>query len=162
MLSKFTTHTYTPAELPEDNPHLAEQMILEKIQKKHCDRTVVRPEAKVRKDVLKLAVSAVIAIAILLLIHSLFPKLNDMIFILLCAASGVIWFIFNLKKLLITLIIIYQKYAPEKVRSACLFEPCCSEYMKQAILKYGVISGTFRGIKRIMRCRYPNGGIDEP
>ncbi|MCM1008391.1 MAG: membrane protein insertion efficiency factor YidD [Ruminococcus flavefaciens] len=62
---------------------------------------------------------------------------------------------------MIILISLYQKYAPESIRSACLFEPCCSEYMKLSIMKYGVIKGLFKGIKRILRYRYPNGGIDE-
>lgn len=162
MIRKYTTNTYTTSELNEDNPHLAEQMILEQIKKEYCGKDVVRPRIKVWMDMLRLVVSIVVTISILLFVHILFSKLNNVIFFLLCLISGIIWCIFNLKRLLITLIILYQKYAPEKIRSACLFEPCCSEYMKQAILKYGVISGTFRGIKRILRCRYPNGGIDEP
>lgn len=162
LKNTYTTHTYTTSELNEDNPQLAEQMILEQIRKENSLKKVIRPEIKVWKDLLQLAVSVVVTISLLLLVRILFPKLYSLIFFLLCVITGVIWCIFNLKRLLINLIILYQKYAPEKVRSACLFEPCCSEYMKQAILKYGVISGTFRGIKRILRCRYPNGGIDEP
>jgi len=42
-------------------------------------------------------------------------------------------------------------------RAACRFVPTCSEYTKQAIEKYGLIRGTFMGIKRISRCR-PGGG----
>ena len=42
-------------------------------------------------------------------------------------------------------------------RAACRFVPTCSEYTKQAIEKYGLIRGTFMGIKRILRCR-PGGG----
>lgn len=162
MIYKYTSHTYTTSELSEDNPKLAEQMILEQIQREHSLKVVIRPKIKVWKDILRLTVSVVVTISILLFVHILFPKLNSVLFFLLCLISGIIWCIFNLKRLLITLIILYQKYAPEKIRSACLFKPCCSEYMKQAILKYGVISGLIRGIERIRRCRYPNGGIDEP
>ena len=162
MTYKYTSHTYTTFELSEDNPKLAEQMVLEQIQKEHSQKVVIRPKIKVWKDILRLTVSVVVTISILLFVHILFPKLNSVLFFLLCLISGIIWCIFNLKRLLITLIILYQKYAPEKIRSACLFKPCCSEYMKQAILKYGVISGLIRGIERIRRCRYPNGGIDEP
>lgn len=57
---------------------------------------------------------------------------------------------------------LYQRYAPTSVRQACRFEPSCSEYMKLAILKYGIIKGISKGWKRILRCRYPNGGIDYP
>ena len=73
-----------------------------------------------------------------------------------------VFLVLNIKRLILTLIIAYQKYAPESIRSACLFEPCCSEYMKRSIEKYGVIKGLKKGIKRISRCHYPNGGIDEP
>lgn len=149
-------------ELPESNHKCAEQMILEKIQQEQCGREIVRPKIKVWKDVLKLVISVVITIAVLLLLHRLFQEYHSAVFVLLCVFLEGIWCVFNLKKLLLTLIILYQKYAPEKVRSACLFEPCCSEYMKRAIGKYGVFTGIFKGIKRIFRCRYPNGGIDEP
>ncbi len=42
-------------------------------------------------------------------------------------------------------------------RAACRFIPTCSEYTKQAIEKYGLIHGTWLGMKRISRCR-PGGG----
>jgi putative component of membrane protein insertase Oxa1/YidC/SpoIIIJ protein YidD len=31
-----------------------------------------------------------------------------------------------------------------------------------AIEKYGVVKGVIKGIRRILRCNYPNGGIDYP
>jgi len=42
-------------------------------------------------------------------------------------------------------------------RAACRFTPTCSEYTKQSIEKYGVLKGTWLGLKRISRCR-PGGG----
>ncbi len=39
----------------------------------------------------------------------------------------------------------------------CRFTPTCSQYMVEAVLKYGVIKGGWMGIKRICRCR-PGGG----
>ena len=42
-------------------------------------------------------------------------------------------------------------------RCACRFSPTCSEYTRIAIEKYGIIRGTWMGIKRISRCR-PGGG----
>lgn len=68
----------------------------------------------------------------------------------------------NLRKILIQLVYIYQRYAPDRVRLACRFIPSCSEYMILSINKYGAIRGTIKGIKRIIRCRTPNGGIDFP
>lgn len=66
------------------------------------------------------------------------------------------------KDLVIGLISIYQKLAPNRVRALCLFTPCCSEYMQLAVQKYGVIRGVTKGIRRIRRCRPPEGGVDFP
>ena len=42
-------------------------------------------------------------------------------------------------------------------RAVCRFTPTCSEYTRQSIQKYGLIHGTWLGVKRISRCR-PGGG----
>jgi len=42
-------------------------------------------------------------------------------------------------------------------RAACRFIPTCSEYTRQAIKKYGLVRGSFMGMKRVSRCR-PGGG----
>ena len=43
----------------------------------------------------------------------------------------------------------------------CRYYPTCSDYMAQAIDKYGVIRGGWLGIKRLSRCNimFP-GGVD--
>lgn len=65
-----------------------------------------------------------------------------------------------MKKILIKLIEMYQK-APLSSHNACKFTPTCSEYTKQAIIKYGALKGTFMGIKRILRCNpFSKGGYD--
>ncbi|MFA6251260.1 MAG: membrane protein insertion efficiency factor YidD [Candidatus Paceibacterota bacterium] len=56
-----------------------------------------------------------------------------------------------MKKILLWLINIYQKI-PLRSHSSCVFLPTCSEYTKQAILKYGVWTGLWRGVVRISRC----------
>jgi len=38
----------------------------------------------------------------------------------------------------------------------CNFEPTCSEYTKQCILKYGAIKGWKLGLSRIKRCNHPD------
>jgi putative membrane protein insertion efficiency factor len=53
---------------------------------------------------------------------------------------------------LIKIIEIYQK-TPLKSHYSCVFIPTCSEYTKQALLKYGVFKGLFLGFKRILRCQ---------
>lgn len=70
-------------------------------------------------------------------------------------------FIFR-KNIAIFMVRLYQKFAPESIRSNCLYEPCCSNYMIMAIEKYGFFRGICRGVKRIGRCKIPNGGIDYP
>jgi len=57
---------------------------------------------------------------------------------------------------------IYQNNAPKRLRASCRFEPSCSNYMAQAIKKYGPFVGVKMGVNRLLRCRIPNGGIDYP
>lgn len=43
----------------------------------------------------------------------------------------------------------------------CIYQPTCSEYMYQAIKRYGIIYGLWLGIQRIARCHpWAQGGID--
>ena len=62
----------------------------------------------------------------------------------------------------ISLIRFYQRIAPAAVRGTCRFTPTCSEYAIRSVEKYGVLRGVPRAAGRILRCRSPNGGIDEP
>ena len=58
----------------------------------------------------------------------------------------------NIKKLFILPIILYQRLLSPMLPSSCRFTPTCSEYTKQAIIKHGIVKGTFLGIKRILKC----------
>jgi len=43
----------------------------------------------------------------------------------------------------------------------CRFTPTCSEYTAQAISKYGIIKGSWKGARRILRCHpWSKGGED--
>ena len=55
-------------------------------------------------------------------------------------------------KFAIFLINLYQKYISGLFGKKCRFYPTCSEYTKQAIDKYGIIKGSLKGIKRILKC----------
>lgn len=57
-----------------------------------------------------------------------------------------------LVKLPISLINLYQKYISPLKKPSCVFYPTCSEYTKQAVVKYGALKGTYMGFKRILRC----------
>jgi len=67
----------------------------------------------------------------------------------------------KLEKILIRGIRFYQKYIPYiRPYSPCKFTPSCSEYMIQAIEKYG-LKGIAKGLWRIARCNpFTKGGYD--
>jgi putative membrane protein insertion efficiency factor len=44
----------------------------------------------------------------------------------------------------------------------CRFQPTCSEYFLQSVERYGVIKGTWLGLKRIARCQPWGGCGDDP
>jgi putative membrane protein insertion efficiency factor len=46
--------------------------------------------------------------------------------------------------------------------SSCRFEPSCSLYTEQAIVKYGLLKGSWMGAKRIARCQPFNPGGYDP
>ncbi len=54
-------------------------------------------------------------------------------------------------KLIIKLINIYQN-TPSRSHTSCVFLPTCSEYTKEAVIKYGALRGVARGFLRICRC----------
>lgn len=82
--------------------------------------------------------------------------------ILFSVAIGIIYILFILKRALIWMVHVYQRYAPDHVRLRCVFEPSCSEYMILSIKKYGSFVGVAKGIMRLLRCHPPNGGKDYP
>jgi len=67
-----------------------------------------------------------------------------------------------MKSLLIVLIDIYRNYVSPRFPSKCRYVPTCSEYTREAILKYGALKGTWLGIKRILRCHPGHPGGYDP
>ena len=69
-----------------------------------------------------------------------------------------------MKKILLFLLKKYKKYISPMFKVAgveCKYYPTCSEYMRQAIEKYGAAKGTWLGIKRFFRCNpFSKGGYD--
>lgn len=65
------------------------------------------------------------------------------------------------RKAEIFLIDIYKKYISPKIGNHCKYYPTCSQYVRQAVDKYGIIKGNILGIYRIIRCNpFSHGGID--
>jgi len=52
----------------------------------------------------------------------------------------------------ISLINLYKYLISPLLGNNCRFLPTCSEYTKEAIIKFGLIKGTFLGLKRIIKC----------
>lgn len=77
---------------------------------------------------------------------------------------------YYLKKILISLIKVYQKvlsfdHSPLKVfypHGFCRFNPTCSQYSIEAIDKYGPIKGSLKAAWRVLRCNPFNKGGNDP
>ena len=63
---------------------------------------------------------------------------------------------------IILIIRIYQIFISPLTPATCRFYPTCSTYFIQALEKYGLIKGTYLGIKRILRCHPWNPGGYDP
>jgi len=58
---------------------------------------------------------------------------------------------------------VYQWTLSPVIGRQCRFQPTCSNYMIQAVEKYGAFRGTLKGIWRIVRCNpFCRGGYDPP
>ena len=68
--------------------------------------------------------------------------------------------------LLIVFIRIYQVTLSPLLAAfgpVCRFEPSCSRYMIEALRKYGLIRGLWKGTRRVLRCHpWHPGGYDPP
>jgi len=58
-------------------------------------------------------------------------------------------------------IVFYKKHISGVLPPACRFTPTCSEYMYEAVRRYGAGKGLLLGAKRILRCNpFCKGGYD--
>jgi uncharacterized protein len=66
-----------------------------------------------------------------------------------------------MKQIALLLLKFYQYTVSPLLPPSCRFTPSCSEYMAEAIERYGVWQGGWRGCKRLMRCHpFSPGGYD--
>ncbi|PHS70025.1 MAG: membrane protein insertion efficiency factor YidD [Methylophaga sp.] len=64
-------------------------------------------------------------------------------------------------KILIILIRAYQLLISPLLGTHCRFQPTCSRYMMDAISRFGVIRGSWLGIRRLLHCHpWHEGGLD--
>jgi len=64
-------------------------------------------------------------------------------------------------RLAVGLIVAYQKLVSPNLSPSCRFQPSCSQFAMESIVRFGVVRGAWLGIKRIGRCQplHP-GGFD--
>ncbi|MDO9080617.1 MAG: membrane protein insertion efficiency factor YidD [Desulfuromonadales bacterium] len=66
-----------------------------------------------------------------------------------------------IQKVILSLIIFYQRFVSPLTAPACRFYPSCSEYALQAIQRYGPWRGLWLSLLRILKCHpFHPGGYD--
>jgi putative membrane protein insertion efficiency factor len=71
-----------------------------------------------------------------------------------------------LSKVLLFSIRVYKKLVSPYLPSACRFHPTCSVYAADAITRHGALRGSWRALRRVLRCHplHPGGfdPVDKP
>ncbi|MBN7797170.1 membrane protein insertion efficiency factor YidD [Parahaliea mediterranea] len=66
-----------------------------------------------------------------------------------------------MRRILITLISVYQACLSPFLGNHCRFYPSCSAYAREAIAEHGVIKGSLLAMRRLSRCHpWHEGGVD--
>jgi len=66
-----------------------------------------------------------------------------------------------MRKIVIVILQGYKRFISPLLPSACRFHPTCSEYMLEAVNKYGAVRGIWMGARRLLRCHpFHEGGFD--
>jgi len=67
-----------------------------------------------------------------------------------------------IRKAVVLPIRIYQKTLSPLLPPACRFEPRCSQYAIEAIMRHGIIKGGLMAAWRILRCQPLSSGGSDP
>jgi uncharacterized protein len=67
-----------------------------------------------------------------------------------------------MQKAVIATLRLYKRFVSPLLPSACRFSPTCSEYMIEAVGKYGVLRGAWLGLLRLLRCHPLHAGGFDP
>lgn len=66
--------------------------------------------------------------------------------------NGVPSLLIMMSRLLILLVLLYRATLGPVLGGHCRYHPSCSQYMIDAVRKYGAWRGLWRGVRRIARC----------
>lgn len=70
--------------------------------------------------------------------------------------------VMGVRKMGIGAIIFYQLCISPFLPPSCRFYPTCSDYCRKALEKYGLLKGSWLGIKRLIKCHPFNPGGYDP
>ncbi|MBP7726637.1 MAG: membrane protein insertion efficiency factor YidD [Candidatus Bipolaricaulis sp.] len=66
-----------------------------------------------------------------------------------------------MRRVLILPLVVYQRAVSPFLPRRCRFVPSCSEYAREAILRYGPLRGGWLALRRLVRCGpWHPGGYD--
>jgi len=66
-----------------------------------------------------------------------------------------------LERLVLLMIRCYQLFISPFKPPSCRFYPTCSSYTRDAVVHFGILRGTWMGLRRIFRCHpWHPGGYD--
>lgn len=126
-------------------------------------RKHLRPKINIYYVLMNVAISLLFFIVLEFILNSAIIKIvgsqgAKILFVIIL----ILYIILELKYVVIFLIKIYQRLAPEYMRDKCRFEPSCSNYMLLSIRKHGFLKGFIKGVNRLKRCNINDGGFDRP
>ncbi|MBF0623049.1 MAG: membrane protein insertion efficiency factor YidD [Magnetococcales bacterium] len=66
-----------------------------------------------------------------------------------------------IQKFLLGLIWLYRSLISPVLPRSCRFEPTCSSYAREAIIRHGALKGSWLALRRLLRCHpFNSGGFD--
>ena len=66
------------------------------------------------------------------------------------------------RQFVLALIRLYQRFISPALPPSCRFTPSCSQYSYESIQRYGLLKGSWLGLRRIVRCHPWNAGGHDP
>jgi uncharacterized protein len=71
------------------------------------------------------------------------------------------WFVRRVRAVLLALLWVYRRAISPALGPACRFEPSCSVYAHEAIVRFGACKGGYLALRRLLRCHpFARAGLD--